>query len=72
MVTETPIGVVAGLVGLAALVAIWWFSKRYKVSRRAKNVDGGGQSGEQQICEAPDTSKAPDELHEVPMFELQC
>jgi hypothetical protein len=60
------IGVVAGVIGLAALVAIWWFSKRYKVSRRTKNVDGGGQSAEQQIYEAPDNTKASQQIYEAP------
>nr|CEG04697.1 unnamed protein product [Fusarium clavum] len=60
------IGVVAGVIVLAALVAIWWFSKRYKVSRRTKNVDGGGQSAEQQIYEAPDNTKASQQIYEAP------
>ncbi|KAM0228700.1 hypothetical protein ACHAPO_010561 [Fusarium lateritium] len=60
------IGVGAGIIGIMGIVAIWWFLKRYKISRRTSNGDERGQSWEQQIYEAPDTRKDPQQIHEAP------
>ncbi|CEI63728.1 unnamed protein product [Fusarium venenatum] len=60
------IGVGAGIIGIMIIVAIWWFLRRYKVSRRTSNVDEREQPWEQQIYEAPDTRKDFQHIHEAP------
>ncbi|GKU08329.1 hypothetical protein FLAG1_08864 [Fusarium langsethiae] len=64
------IGVGAAIAGIMSIALLWWFAKRFKVSRRDENIVEAGDPSVQQVYKVPDATTRPVEVGGTPMIEL--
>ncbi|KAM0228708.1 hypothetical protein ACHAPO_010569 [Fusarium lateritium] len=64
------IGVGAAIVGMMFIGLLWWAAKRFKVSRRNRNISEAGEVPVQQVYKVPDVVTRPDEVGGTPRTEL--